>query len=720
MRVTRRLVLAFAVLAPVLGVACADDAVVEPPLDGGADGTAPDDGAPPTDAAFDGADASESFVDDADAGDASDAEGGTVFANAACGLLDASAADDGLFYDVGHVRAASVSRHGARLLSSSSDRWMLWDLATATLLARGAVPAANVFVRPSHAEGVVLVPVSTTVDETRSSTTGAVLHTFTTPAPYHLGGLARDGLYVARVTDDALELALPDGTPLRTIATTSLKTPDARPFTYGQLSYLPGEIRYFDWRHDGQLEVIPVDGSATRIVSGLPLGWAGFTGDGSLTRHWDPNAKTTTFADANGVVKGAGISGYASAWGAYAWASANGTLKLYSIATATPALLGTYPATHTSAVEDDVASDSGWLLVGNGVVSLRGGAPVFTSVPTLPLAGVVPSSLSVDALTSDWAIGDVDGRVAYGGAATFAPYGRVSCGRLRSLAAGPNVLAMAFGDRIELVHPVTGAFVASPVVPQRPVSSILVSDDGSVLVTDEPAAYVVATGTKIATWTPDDGAPLDVSADGSRVALVKPGATVDIRATQGGALVTSYTTSLGFGSYAPFARFAPSGTRILVVRDVMGPGGAGQPVFVTTDVHDGPVIATWSGYFPGYWADDTTIYGESLPSGSSNPATWDVRAGTFTWNGVGPGVSTPGDALGTRATPTFTSFVRRPGAMLYDRSTGVVRDLAGANPPWNVPRSVEDGDTTQAPVRADFAGSRFFWSVVAGVRRHAF
>ncbi len=667
-------------------------------------------------------------------GDAIVSDGGDggplVFPTGPCGVVNAAAPADGLFYDVGHASPVQVVRRGARLFSASSEGWRIWDLTTRAVLAGGA----NTTTIPLAVGDVALVSGPTTGYETRAISTGALLHTFaSSPVPgAEVAYLASDGSYVLLVDNAQLRLFQPDGTPIRTIATSALKTPDAQPRSWGTIVARATEVWLFDSRYEGQYEVIPKDGSPTRLVTGLPTGFWGFRADAPGAIFSDSATKTLSFSDAAGVIHGAGTPPASSTWGGYAVGWEADTVRVYSITGPTAALVATYPSTHTGASSgNDALSSSGYVLVATGLVSLRGAAPVLTPIAALPHGASNPSYLTVEVPSGDWAIGYEEGRVTYGVGGRYDVYGRVSCGRVRALAGSTNgQVALALADRIEVLDLATGAFVGSPL--EATTSRVFLSENAGVLVTDD-AAYTRPAGTKTGSWTAADGLPLDLSPDGKRVAIAKPYTTVDVRATTGGAILESHPSTIGPSPfYQQFARFSPNGSKLVVVRDVRDPSMGGEPIDVTTDLHGTllqppapplPTTATWTGYFPTYWIADDQLAGESLPTGARNPPRWDAYSGTFTWDNVGSGTSTSGPFVETRVSqPVFNWFARSKGGLLFDGFHRRMTKLDGTLAEWNLPTSYADGNQGSYPrtFPVTFAGSTFLWSVNLGVRRHAF
>ena len=708
-------------------VACSSDGGREPPAtDAGADVTAVDSSF--VDAPGDGSIATDANSDaiPADGGD-----GGVVFPTGPCGVVNASAPADGLFYDVGHVSPVQVTRHGDRLFSASNEGWRIWDLKTRVVLAGGP----NVTTTPEAGGGVALVSGPTTGYETRSIATGALIHTFPSGTPsLERAYLASDGSYVAIVDDSQLRFYLPDGTPLRTIASSSLKTPDALPRSWSILAARASEIWLFDYRQEGQYEVIPKDGSPTRLVTGLPVGLRGFRTDADGATFYDSATMTVSFSDAAGVIHGAGAPNGSETWGNFAFAWDTDAVKVYSITGPTAALVATYPSTHTGAASgNDALSSTGYLLVATGLVSLRGATPVLTPIATLPKNPGAPSYLTVEVPSGDWAIGYEDGRITYGVGGKYDAYGRVSCGRVGAMSGSVNgQVALALADRVEVLDLATGAFVVPPL--EVATSRVFLSETAGVLVTDD-AAYALPTRTKIGGWTAADGLPLDLSPDGKRVAVAKPYTTVDVRATTGGAILESHASTVGPSAfYQQFARFSPDGSKLVVVRDVRDPSIGGEPIQVTTDLYGtliqpppGPPIpttTTWTGYFPTYWIANDQLAGEALPSGARTPPRWDAYAGTFTWDNVGSGTSTPGAFIETRVSePVFDWFARSKGGLLFDGFHRQMTKLDGTlTPPWALPTSYADGNQGSYPrtFPVTFSGSTFLWSVNTGVRRHAF
>ena len=687
-------------IAPLVWAACTSDDGGTPGVDAGADATSDallD--APPTPDASE-----EDGGGDARDGSAGDADAGRVLPQVPCGLIDVAAADDALLYDVGAVVA--FDRRADRLLAMASDKgWILVDTTTGARLATGPAGSPSSILE-SHG-GVFLVhSADGATHQARSMTTGALLHTFTTVPKTQGVALSFDGAYVLVWSDTALEIHAPDGTLQRTILASSLKTPDATPYSLSYIAAGAGRILFVSGSTLDWMESIPVDGSPTTRVA-LPAPFSEFRRDAAGLVLYDPVAMTSSVTDALGAARGAGVPGRTSAWGDYAWTASAGTVTVWSTAGASAAAVGTYPLVGATNYSDVQATQSGYLLLSSGFLSLRGATPVLSPFSAIPSATGVVYGVAVDPANGDWAVSDDQGQTRFGFGGRYDAFARLGCGKVVGVSGSTTGrLAVTFSDRVELLDVATGAAVMPPVAAPL-ASAATLSANGAVLVTPEPAAYAVPSGARIGAWT---GAPLDVAGDGTRVAVI--GATgVEEHATTGGGLLAIHPST----NELPRAIYSPDGNKLAVLADVYETPGIG-PVVFTTDVYAkaGPSV-TWpktssEGYAPTFWITNDLLSGQAIPTGLRNPPRWDTKEGTLYWSGVGAATSTPGAVLYTSVSVwVLGSFVRSGDGYLFDAYVHEVRKADGSMAPLKLPGSVG---------KATFAGPSYVWSDGAGVRRH--
>lgn len=635
----------------------------------------------------------------------------------ACGAIHPTAAVDGVFYEA--LALYNPGRRGDSLLTQTgaTGSWVLWSTRTRTRIAEGAggvVPFGDT--RPQLRGDVILVPAGTGF-ETRDAQTGTVLHAFAAPAANYKAALAFDGSYVGVVSDASISLYTPAGALIRSVASVDLPLPDLLPYSSGTTTMRNDGV----WFGQGQYLVLVPKNAATAPSAAGPFEgqFENFTEDGSHAVWLDTYIpETRSFRDVDGNQRGAGI-GMSVSWGNYAWTTSGTNLTLYSIVGATAIPLGTYPMLGT----DYVISSSGYLMLREGVLSLRGATPVLTAVPTFP-AGA-GGGFSVDPSSGAWATGAASGML-YGNALSFAAYGTVGCAPLQAVAGSQTgTLVLGFADHVERIDAVSGTFLDRRDIPTK--ARLLVSEQGTMVVSDEPAAYELPAWTKVGTFAAADGVPLAISPDGARVALAKGDTvtltSVDERNPRGGALLASRPSTVRAGDARPAAIYSPDGTKLAVAREVIEPGFAGAPIAVTTNLYAIGTTATGTcTHYPAYWQDNDTLATELLPSGSRNPPTWNAFAGTCVWNGTGAVVQAQGASLGNRGGPDFSKYQRRGNGLLFKEAPPTVRDLAAASAPWAVP----DDATRLSRDRVTFAGRSFFWIATArtpgpaGVRRHAF
>ncbi len=657
-------------------------------------------------------DASDASADASDASADADASDGSIPIpprTGSCGDIFPAAASDGVFFDA--LWLGNAERRGARMVTGvdSSGRWLLWDLTTGARMAEGPRVASSGYVTGvRRVRGNVLLVSEGTGYETRDLTTGALLHLFVPPAVPHRMVLAEDGSYVVLVTDDGIELSTPGGTLIRSVPASALLTPGARPFTDG-VFMARADVLWMGFAGplENRFEIIPKAGPH-RTVGPLPGALQSFVQDGNLALWRDASSGTTVYSvrDIDGVQRGVGLPG--NVWGNYAFQVADGVVTVYSIGGPTAVPVASY-----TRAPNPLLTRSGYFLVAEGLVSLRGPMPILTPIPALPLANV--TSLSVDETTGQWAMSNLEGQVAYGNASSYTTYGALGCGRLRSLAASQTgKLVLAFADHMEVIDTAAGRLDSTRAV--KTDARVVVNEQGTLVVTEEPAAYDLSTWTKVGQWPVAEGLAVDITADGARVAVSGP-TSIDERNPRGGALLASHAANTR-ASTRPwrFAGFSPDGAKLAVVRSILGPASAGAAITVTTDLYGASGTATFSA-FPTFWRTNDVLEGESLRAGTNRQ--WMPFKESITWTGAGAGVPGAATRLPDRATATFTSYRRKTNGFLYTRQT--VSKVDGSMTPWSVPTPFGP-----EPGLADFAGATFFWldsdSGVGfeRVRRHVF
>lgn len=719
----------FAVLAPF---AACQSVTGAPDDDAGAPDTSVSDTGTPDTSRPDAGDAGADSAADAQADGATDG-GGDGALDAApdatpdaslpvrapmCGVLDGAAPADGTFYDTTPV---SVRDRGATTLLSAvfaRNAWVLWDARTGQRLARGLGRSVNDNDTRAMLRGnVLLVPQGGTY-ETRDASTGVVIHSFAAPGVPFRAYLPSDGSYVALITDTTITLTTPQGTVLRAVPVASLPLAGILPYGSAAVAVRNDGVWIAPSNGDTTVFVPKSSADAPRAIGPFAGAADSFNKDGSLAIYTDFGVPAmATFRDVTGAARGAGLAlGTFQSWGNYAWIVTGTTVTLYSVAGANAAVVGTY-----TKLGDAEVSSSGYLAVGEGVVSLRGAAPVLTTVAAYPPGATGP--LAVDPTSQAWAMNAGAGGAVFGNALGFATFGEIAgCTELKSIAATTSgKLFVAFADHVEQLDTVTGRFDSRREIATN--SLILASETGDIVVTDEPAAYDLVAFTKTATFTAG-AVPLAVSPDGTRVALLLTATgEIEERNPRGGALLATRISAST--TRRARALYSPDGTRLAVVRSVAEPALAGAPVNVVTDLY----VTTGAGtaqvtHFPTYWETDALLATELLPSGMRNPPGWNAFEGTCSWSGSGGATCSVGAALGVRGGPDFSTYQRRSNGMLLQQLPARVREIGGVGAPWSVPDVPSSNLETR---RATFAGKTFFWgdregtfTVPAGIRRHAF
>ena len=696
--------------------ACGDS-----PVDPGPDGAVPDAALPeasgPDTSIPDGSIPDGSSSDASDANDASDADLPIFPSTGACGALAPAAAQDATFYDA--LWLGNTARLGDRLVTGvdSLGRWILWDLNNGKRLAEGPATSFGGYMSGPAAQlaGSLLFTLDGSGYQTRDLRTGAVIHTFVAPEVPHRVVLATDGSYLVFVTDEAIELFSPAGGLLRRVLATALATTGARPFTDGVFVARPNELWMgFSGPLENRFEIVPKTG-ATRVIGPMAGGLSSFTDDGALAAWHDYSSGTPVYSvrDIDGNQRGVGLNG--TVVGNYAVGTDGDTVTLDSIAGPTATRVATYPKLVSGALP--VVSKSHYVQVAQGLVSLRGASPTLVPVAASPLAA--PLSLAVDPTTGGWAMSDAEGRVAFGNASSFTTFGKLGCGRIRGLAAAENgKLVLAFSDHVEVVDTATGTFLSRREIPTS--SRIVVNDLGTVVVTEEPAAYDLATWARLGQWTVTEGLPVAISRDGSRVA-VSTAASIDERNPRGGALLATHVANtFALTSPSRFAGYSPDGQKLAVVRSISGTTSPGATITVTTDLYSATESAIFSA-FPTYFRTNDVLEGTNLvrPPGPVPPLAWARTSESLSWTGTGAAVPGPSQVVGATTTQrTFPTYLRKANGYLL--SGNVVSKVDGTMlPPWTTPIAIERG-------LADFAGSTFFWvsaepaDAFERVRRHTF
>jgi hypothetical protein len=364
-----------------------------------------------------------------------------------------------------------------------------------------------------------------------------------------------------------------------------------------------------------------------------------------------------------------------------------------------------------------MTSRSHYVQVAQGLVSLRGVQPALIPVATSPLAR--PTSLAVDEATGGWAMSDDEGRVAFGNASSYTTFGKLGCGRLRGMAAAENgKLVLAFSDHVEVLDATAGTFMSRREIPTT--SRIVVNELGTVIATEEPAAYDLATWTRLGSWTQAQGLPVAISRDGSRVA-VSTTTTIDERNPRGGALLATHpANTFALTTPSRLAIYSPDGLKLAVVRTISGTTTPGNPITVETTLHTATESATFAA-FPTYFRTNDVLEGQNLvrPPGPMPPTAWARTSESTTWTGTGAAVPGPTVVLpGTTTQRTYPTYLRKANGYLLTGRT-VTKVDGSLVPPWMAPSNVERG-------LGDFSGSTFFWlstepgGVFERVRRHAF
>ncbi|MBK8213582.1 MAG: hypothetical protein IPK71_07485 [Myxococcales bacterium] len=706
---------ALAALFPACG-----DTPIEPPQDGSIPDTSSPDTSSPDTSSPDTSVPDTSLPDTSvpDSGDAgTDADLPIPARTGACGTIDPAAAQDQTFYDA--LWLGNTARRGDRLVTGVDmfGRWALWDVATGNRLAEGPATTIDPGLAgpPAHLAGSLLFTLEGSAYQTRDLRTGAVLHTFPAPAAPHRAFTAVDGSYVVLVTDAAIELFTPTGTLIRRVLAADLLTPGALPYTDGVFVGRPGELWMgFAGPLENRFEIIPKSGAA-RVVGPLPGGLDGFSDDGELAVWHDFSGPTpvTSVREIDGKQRGVGLTG--TVVGNYSVGTDGDTVTIESLAGPTAARVATYP----KLVSGDLpmTSRSHYVQVAQGLVSLRGVQPTLIPVATSPLAR--PTSLSVDETTGGWAMSDDEGRVAFGNASSYTTFGKLGCGRLRGMAGAENgKLVLAFSDHVEVLDTTAGAFMSRREIPTT--SRVVVNELGTVVVTEEPAAYDLATWTRLGSWTQAQGLPVAISRDGSRVA-VSTTTTIDERNPRGGALLATHpANTFALTTPSRLAIFSPDGSKLAVVRTISGTTTPGNPITVETTLHTATESASFAA-FPTYFRTNDVLEGQNLvrPPGPMPPTAWARTSESTTWTGTGAAVPGPTVVLpGTTTQRTYPTYLRKANGYLLTGRT-VTKVDGSLVPPWMAPSNVERG-------LGDFTGSTFFWlstepgGVFERVRRHAF
>jgi len=656
-------------------------------------------------------------ADASDAADAADADLPIPVRTGACGLIDATAAQDKTFYDA--LWLGNAERRGDRLVTGigASGRWVLWDLTTGNRMTEGPTTDYGGYMAGTAPllRGNVLFTPDGTGYQARDIRTGTLLHTFPDPMVPHRALLALDGSYVAIVTDVAIELYTPSGALIRQLLAGALQTPGALPFTDGMYVARANELWMgFMGPLENRFEIIPKSG-ATRVIGPLPGGLTSFSDDGTLALWHNYSGPTPVYSvrDIDGRERGVGFGG--NVVGNYAVGTDGDTVTIDSLAGPTAVRVATYPVLVSGALP--VASSSGYVLVGPGLVSLRGATPTLVPIAASPLPN--PVSLTVDPATLGWAMSDAEGRVAFGNASSYTAFGKLGCGRMRGLAATENDrLVLAFADHIEVVDTASGAFLSRRDIPTS--SRIVVNELGTIVVTEEPAAYDLSTWARVGQWTQAEGRAVAISRDGSRVAI-NTATTTDERNPRGGTLLATHAANT-FALTTPsrFAGYGPDGQKLAVVRSVTGTTTPGDPIIVTTDLYAGTETTTFSA-FPTYFRTNDILEGQNLkrPAGPGLPLNWAITSESITWTGTGAGVPGPSTVIGSTTQRSFPTYLRKGTGYLLFGST--VSKVDGSMTPWTppAPLSVERG-------LGDFTTSKFFWvssepgGLFERVRRHSF
>lgn len=599
-------------------------------------------------------------------------EGGRTPPGLPCGRLGLPESASGLLLDVGHSTSlVAVTLSGDRLLSSDyAGRWVLWDRAAQTLLARGLWGGPT---RPALARDTLIVALPPAEDqvalEVRSAVDGSVLATltpegFASAMPY---GVAQDGSYVWAATDQAIWAWSPDGTLL---ASAEGDYATARVFA------APGELRIADG--DAGPSVIEKLSIATGSSTTLPI-LGGF-------HSW--------FVDG-----GRFLTNVSSTFRVYA--SASGTQEaLFTTSNASTALghddylilkegyfLVSDPTTPLPVPYVEATPGDGTILSmtqiweGVSIVEAKDSGELVASEVSVPNS--VVTLLAADSESDSWAWGGQRGEL-FDGSDLERP---LSCGEIQGIATastGRTAVSTAVGG-VLLFDPAAGALEFSG---QMDINSyqIAVSADGTILaasgdlgnahrVGHEPSlrVYELPSGTLLKAWPSGEalgGFPKSFSmgSEGTRFGLTLAVSGVfetTVYDLEGEANLIARLDARGLGY------LSPSGSGVTLPTDT---SSVHEP-WTANIYQDGQLVSAIFGVPLGFLDE------EHLLANVQEPEVWPpvLHASVYDLNGE----LQPGPVL-----PELTGVAPLPENQVYSTTPHGIYSLTTGELSWSCPTAV--------------------------------
>jgi hypothetical protein len=530
--------------------------------------------------------------------------------------------------NLGHSQDLRLIRLGnSRVLSLGGFSWVLWDAATAALLATGAV---NCLQRPAPSDapcspaprvdiaGSILVIEKRGALEIRSAADGSLITTLSDPS-FRWWKLASDGSYVSTGGAGGLTVWSPTG------AVVASRIGD---YSSAIAFAAPGTLR---------VALGPAGASVIETLSlpsGSSLTGPAFQGqfnswfqDGArfLTSVgntvWVYSADGATQQDLRMLPTVSGLTGQ----GSWFWTYNAAQITIYKVgASGSPAATFTVGSLYVppvpygmtiGALEDHSGGSPVTVTGVVHVIDLSGASPVMTDYTTPTYRNVAYAATS----RSQWLVGNANGTLldgtSLGGTLRYFGFGRVS-----SIAGSAQRVAIATAvGKILFFKVATGALEGTI---DSPASQLALSADGSVLVGASTATagvsllvYSLPSGTLTYSWPPaanllsfalsDSGAVLGQVLQNCTAGGVCT-QTRQVTATTGGAVIWSEITN---GNPLPQPiRLSPDGTLIAA--------SSSQDATAATNIYrNGALVTAVPGWAIG-WLDNTHLLVQNFNAAS--------------------------------------------------------------------------------------------------------
>jgi hypothetical protein len=508
--------------------------------------------------------------------------------------------------NLGHTAGIESIRLGSsRILSVDGYSWILWDAATAALVATGAVdcvtppthvqPACNTEPLADMAGSIVIIEIRGAF-EMRSASDGSLIKTLTVPTNLSWWRLASDGSYLCAGGPSGLTVWLPTGT----VAVS--RTGD---YSSAIAFAAPGAV---------QVGLGPAGTSAIETIS-VPSGSSstGPTFQGQFNSWFQDGGRfltntgnTVWVYSAGGTqedIKALPTIGSLTGQGSWFWTYDGITVAVYKVgASATPT--GTFsvgplalpiPSGMTIGALENALVGTPISVAGVvHLIDLSGASPVMVD-HTMPAYN---NTAYAATSSSQWLVGNTNGTLldgsSLGGTLRYFGYGNA----LSIAGSAQRVAVSTAVGKILFFNVATGALEGTVDSPGSPSSQIALSADGSVLVAGSGGSggeqvYSLPSGTLTNSWGP--ALSFTLSDSGTVLGLIS-GATRQVNATTGGPVIWSDTTNAN--TVQPI-RLSQDGALIAVSSSPIG-------TVTTNIIRNGTLVTAIPGWAVS-WLDNTHL-----------------------------------------------------------------------------------------------------------------